>query len=218
MMDADTELRGSPLLRIRLWGPFRVEKRVGEGYEAVKTADWGGSNYPRLLLKALLCCPGRRARRESLLDMLWPEIDGEQATAYLNTATTKLRQLLRQEKNQESLLITEHDATVYHLPDQRVLWVDSDAVQYALAQAERVGRTSLEAFPLLEEALAGESFWRQKRLSGLRRSEPRESGNAIVAESGSPKVTNNRACRGRQKPFSPRCWSLILLMKMCCVA
>ena len=143
----------SPFFRVMLWGPFRVEKRVGETYEAVKTADWGGSNYPRLLLKALVCCPGRRGRREALLDMLWPEMDSEQATANLNTATTKLRTLLRPMKGQESLLITEDDSTIYQLPDQRVLWVDSEEFQQTLERAERLGRASAEALPLLEEAI-----------------------------------------------------------------
>ncbi len=140
--------------RIWLWGPLRVERQAGEHYEAVKTADWGGSNYPRLLLKALLCCPGRRGRREALLDMLWSETESEQATANLNTATTKLRTLLRPAKGQESLLITEDDATIYQLPDQGVLWVDSDAVQHSLERAERLGRASAEMLPLLEEAIS----------------------------------------------------------------
>lgn len=152
-MDADTFIGGASLFRIRLWGPFRVEKRVGENYVAVQTADWGGSHYPRLLLKALLCCPRRGARREALLEMLWPEMEIEQATANLNTATTKLRHLLRQSKGQESLLVTEDDATIYHLPDQAILWVDSDATHQAMVRAERLGRTSAGALSLLEEAV-----------------------------------------------------------------
>ncbi len=107
-----------------------------------------------MLLKALLCCPGRRGRREALLEMLWPESEIEQATANLNTATTKLRTLLRPAKGQESLLLTEDDATIYQLPDQSVLWVDSEAVHQALKQAERLGRASAEALPLLEEAIS----------------------------------------------------------------
>ena len=151
VMDAGTSTEDTPLFRIMLWGPFRVEKRVGEGYEAVKTADWGGSNYPRLLLKALLCCSGRRSRREALLEMLWPELELEQATTNLNTATTKLRSLLRLAQGHESLLITEHDATIYQLPNQEVLWVDGDAVQRTLGRVEHLGRTSAETLPLLEE-------------------------------------------------------------------
>jgi DNA-binding SARP family transcriptional activator len=122
-------------------------------YETVKTADWGGSNYPRLLLKALLCCPGRRGRREALLEMLWPEIEIEQASAYLNTATTKLRSLLRLTRGHESLLITEDDSTIYQLPDQEMLWVDSEAVHQALERADRLGRASAEMLPVLEEAI-----------------------------------------------------------------
>jgi DNA-binding SARP family transcriptional activator len=152
-MDVGMCFGDAPLFRIRLWGPFRAEKRVGEGDEAVKTADWGGSNYPRLLLKALLCCPSRRGRRDALMEMLWPEIEIEQATANLNTATTKLRTLLRPTKGQESLLVTEDDATIYQLPDQRVIWVDGDAAHQSLEAAEHLGRASVETLPLLEEAI-----------------------------------------------------------------
>lgn|SRR5437660_7502814 len=56
----------APSFRIWLCGTFRVERRIGTSYEAVRTVEWGGSNYPRLLLKALLCRPGRQARREAL--------------------------------------------------------------------------------------------------------------------------------------------------------
>jgi hypothetical protein len=60
-MDADTGIGDDPLFRIRLWGPFRVEKRVGGAYEVVRTAEWSGSSYPHVLLKALLCCPSHMA-------------------------------------------------------------------------------------------------------------------------------------------------------------
>lgn len=86
--------------------------------------------------------------------MLWPETGWEQATAHLNTASTKLRTLLRPVRGQESLLVTEDDATLYHLPAQEVLWADRNAVQEKLKQAERLGRTTREALSLLEEAIA----------------------------------------------------------------
>lgn len=152
-MDGETSPGDHPLFRVRLWGTLRVEKWVGGCYEAVKTTDWGGSNYPRLLLKGLLCCPERSARREALLEMLWPEMGWEQATANLNTATTKLRTLLRPVRGQESLLITEDDAILYHLPAQEVLWTDSEAALDKMECAERLGRTTREALPLLEEAI-----------------------------------------------------------------
>ena len=45
--------RVAPYFMIRLCGPFRAERRVGTGYESVRIPEWGGSSYPRLLLKAL---------------------------------------------------------------------------------------------------------------------------------------------------------------------
>jgi DNA-binding SARP family transcriptional activator len=141
-----------PVFRIWLCGAFRVERRIGTTYELVRTPDWGGSSYPRLLLKALLCCPGRQARREALIDLLWPETDPEQAAQYFNTATTKLRRVLQPMKGQENLLFTGDDATVYRLDGQHRLWVDVDEALTLLKEAEVLGRTAGEALPLLEEA------------------------------------------------------------------
>src|SRR5450755_3719130 len=141
----------SPLIRVWLCGTFRVERRVGSGYELVRTTEWGGSSYPRLLLKALLCCPGRQARRDALLDMLWPDAELEQAVQSLNTAVTRLRRVLVPSKGEASLLLTDEDSHVYRLAEQSLLWVDVDAALTRLGEAERCGRTSPEALSLLEE-------------------------------------------------------------------
>jgi DNA-binding SARP family transcriptional activator len=142
----------SPHFRIWLCGAFRVERRVGTTYEVIRTAEWSGSSYPRLLLKALLCCPGRQARREALLELLWPETDPEQAAHYLNTATTKLRAVLRPARGQESLLLTEEDSKHYLLEGQHLVWVDAEAALALLKEAERMGRTPPEALSFLEAA------------------------------------------------------------------
>ncbi len=141
-----------PPFRIWLCGTFRVERHTGTVYESMRTVDWGGSSYPRLLLKALLCRPGRQARREALMELLWPDCEPEQAVQNLNTATTKLRSVLRPAKGQESLLLTENDATMYRLPGQEQLWVDVDAALTLLNEAERLDRTSAQTLSLLEEA------------------------------------------------------------------
>ena len=151
-------LMASPSFRIWLCGTFRIERWVGTAYEVVRTVEWGGSSYPRLLLKALLCYPGRQARREALQERLWPDLDPEHAAQHLNTATTKLRNVLRPTKEQESLLLTENDATVYRLEGHQRLWVDVDEALALLQEAERLGRTSLEAFHLLERV--GDYFQR----------------------------------------------------------
>lgn len=143
-----------PPFRIWLSGTFRVERRVGASYEAIRTVEWGGSSYPRLLLKALLCRPGRQARREALMELLWPDCEPEQAVQNLNTATTKLRGVLRPAKGHDSLLLTENDATMYRLPEQEQLWVDADEALAFLKEVERLGRTSPKALSLLEQATA----------------------------------------------------------------
>src|SRR5450755_3797316 len=140
-----------PSFRIWLCGTFRVERRVGSSYEFIRTTEWGGSSYPRLLLKALLCSPGRQARRDVLLDMLWPDAELDQAVQNLNTAVTRLRKVLAPSKGEASLLLTDEDSHVYRLEMQSLLWVDTDAALTRLGEAERYGRTSREALSLLEE-------------------------------------------------------------------
>jgi DNA-binding SARP family transcriptional activator len=154
-MDDDNDEKGPsyfPSFRIWLCGTFRVERRVGSSYEFIRTTEWGGSSYPRLLLKALLCSPGRQARRDVLLDMLWPDAELDQAVQNLNTAVTRLRRVLAPSKGEASLLLTDEDSHVYRLAEQSLLWVDVDAALTLLGEVERRGRTSFEALPPLEEA------------------------------------------------------------------
>jgi DNA-binding SARP family transcriptional activator len=87
-----------------------------------------------------------------LLEMLWPDIDPEQVAQNLNTATTKLRKVLWPVKGHESLLLTEDDCQLYLLEEQHCVWTDVDAAFALLKEAERLGRTSFEALPRLEEA------------------------------------------------------------------
>ena len=156
MKTEERETVSPPYFRVWLCEALRVERRIGGVYKGIRTAEWGGSNYPRLLLKVLLCCPGRQARRESLLEMLWPDTETELATQHLNTATTKLRLLLRPSKEQESLLRTEYDAAVYHLEGQSLLWVDTDAALALLKEAEQPRQSLSNVLLCLERAL--ESF------------------------------------------------------------
>jgi DNA-binding SARP family transcriptional activator len=151
-MDEYTKQEDMPAFRIWLCGAFRVERRVGTAYEVVRTAEWGGSSYPRLLLKALLCCPGRQARREALIELLWPDAEPEQAAQYLHTATTKLRKVLEPGLCQASLLVTEEDAKYCLLESSSAIWVDAETALTLLKEAERRGRSSQEALPFLEEA------------------------------------------------------------------
>lgn len=44
--------------------------------------------------------------------------------------------------------------TIYEVADQSVIWVDRDACETLLKEAENWGYTSIQALPLLERALA----------------------------------------------------------------
>jgi DNA-binding SARP family transcriptional activator len=142
-----------PLYRAWLCGPFRVEKRLGETYVACELGD-----SLQTLFKALLCGTNRRMSRSALLAQLWPEADGEKAAGFLNTAVSRLRRAIPE------VFATEPDALGFSLPEQSILWVDSDAFLDLLAKAERLDPPgenrenqqppSPDIQPLLEQALA----------------------------------------------------------------
>ncbi len=140
-----------PLLLVRVWllGPFQVDVRCDDGtWETIHTWDRG---YGRPLLKRLVCAPGRRLERGMILDDLWPDpASPDSIERYLNDAAYQLRKLLRE----PTLLKTRDHASTYQLADQSLLWVDADACEDLLKEAEHVWRTSAAALPLLEQASA----------------------------------------------------------------
>jgi DNA-binding SARP family transcriptional activator len=144
----------SALLRVWTLGYVVVESREENDTEwrPIASSAWKGSSHPRSLLKLLLCCPQRRAQRSFLVETLWPELDIETGYIYLSNAAYKLRSVFHQHA---TLLTTfgDHRDSGYQLADQSLLWVDADACETLLAEAERVGRLSVEAVPLLEKAL-----------------------------------------------------------------
>ena len=141
-----------PQFRIWTCGPLLVERWDGSAYHPVRTGEWGGSNYPRLLLKVLVCQRGRQIRRGEAQEHLWPDMDLEEAGAYLNDATYRLRSVLRPGKGEESLLLTRENAGGYFLAGQGKLWVDADAALSLLEQAEATEHKGADPLPLVEEA------------------------------------------------------------------
>ena len=136
-----------PQFRVYLCGPFQLERRVGETFVPVSLSEWQGRTGSRTVLKALLGCPGRQARRDVLLALLWPDEDPQHVGAIVQKAVASLRHLF-------GSCFLEHGArsNLYQLAPQEQVWVDVDAAQQLLATAEQRGRTSLDALPLLEEA------------------------------------------------------------------
>lgn len=153
-MDVPAEQAGAsspPYYRIFACGPFLVKRWDGTSYQAVSVGAWGGSHYPRLLLKVLLCSPGRQASRGRLQEILWPDTDLEEASRYLNDAAYRLRKVLQPTKEQESLLLTAKDASTYALAGQERLWVDADTALTLVEHVELVERRGGDVVALLEE-------------------------------------------------------------------
>jgi len=138
----------SVLVRVWLLGPFRVErKRADETWETIEKTSWEHT-YARALLKRLLCTRERRAMRSDLMDDLWPERSMLLAEKYLNNAASRLYRVLEHDRLFRS--IGTQGRNGYELADQSHIWTDMDACEALLHEAERLGRTSAAALPLLE--------------------------------------------------------------------
>ncbi|HEU5376963.1 MAG TPA: BTAD domain-containing putative transcriptional regulator [Ktedonobacteraceae bacterium] len=143
---------------VRIWmcGPLLVEYLNKQGYEELPISAWRGRRSPRLLLKALLCAPGRQMQREALPALLWP--DSPPSKQELSCASSILRHILRDPVTNRSLLLTENSGQFYRLD---TLWCDADAALWCLDQAEKHGKTTDEAFPWLQQA---ESYFKRGML------------------------------------------------------
>ena len=160
-----------PAFRVYLCGPFRLERRAGEQWVAV-VSEWNKRQSSRTVLKALLGCPGRQARKDALLTLLWPDDDPQKSGPIVNKALTSFRQIFA-----EHFLEDGVRSNLYQLQGQESIWVDVDAANDLLARAEQLGRTSQEALPLLEEAVAyltrgsyledEEGLWLYERRKGV---------------------------------------------------
>lgn len=148
MMENNTH-EEMPLFRIWTCGTFLVERREGTEWYALRVNEWGGSHDPRRLLKKLLCSPRRRARRWTLIDDIWPDMDPGDVGNHLNDAAYRLRAVLRPTKGAKSLLITADNSSSYELPGQTILWIDADAALVEIRHAEE----STDPLPFLEQAM-----------------------------------------------------------------
>jgi LuxR family maltose regulon positive regulatory protein len=84
---------------------------------------------PLALLKAIVAFGGNNVREESLLDLLWPDAEGDAARIALNSAIHRLRKLLGRE---DAILREENRIGL----DERICWVDAFAVERLLKQVE----------------------------------------------------------------------------------
>src|SRR5258708_35292411 len=91
------------MIRVSIFGRFVVEclsavpaqGTAWPEYMRVEDEEWGGRNHGRNLLKLLVCSDCRRAPRDVLLELLWPDAEKRHADRYLNSAAWVLRRGVR---------------------------------------------------------------------------------------------------------------------------
>ncbi|HEU5230706.1 MAG TPA: BTAD domain-containing putative transcriptional regulator [Ktedonobacteraceae bacterium] len=147
-MQFEEDIPPSCQLRVCLHGPLDVWKRQSDGtWHLVEKETWGKGRMARAVFKRLLTAPGRRLSRGTIQDDLWPDSDNfELADKTVYNAINQIRHVVG-----KTLLRTIEAS--YELADQSLIWLDSDACDILLKEAENRGHTSMQALPLLERAL-----------------------------------------------------------------
>ena len=128
----------TPVLRIFVLGQFRVECLQSDEWRAVVNQTWH-RRRARALLGCLLSNSGRRLGREQAMEALWPGLDIETAANRLNGAVHELRQILDPELARPAasrMLLLQRD--VLELADRTSIWVDADAFESLLNEANSI--------------------------------------------------------------------------------
>ena len=139
----------TPLVCVSLCGEFQFVWQVPSATEEVL---WDSRTSARVLLKLLLCAPGRQAPKSVLAGILWPETDEEKARESLRQASTLLRKMLRTARGEE-LVEQRNNGEILKLVEQSRLWVDADAFEALVAKASRAEAVD-EALSIWQEAYA----------------------------------------------------------------
>lgn len=162
----------SARLRARLYGPMEVYIRDGDGdaWKLLDNGRWQKERLSRLVFQRLVAAPHRRMDRWKLIDDLLSDKDDDRGNRDLTRAISIVRATIG-----EDLILTRD--SVYELAGPDLIWVDADACQSLLVEAEGLGH--IQALPLLEAALellghgefleGGDGTW----VHGLRRTHER---------------------------------------------
>lgn len=147
-MQLEQDIPPSCRLRVFLHGPLGVWKREASGsWKLMEKDAWGKGRIARSVFKRLLVAPGRRLSRATIQDDIWPDTENfELADKNTYNANNQIRRVIG------STLVRTIEAT-YEIAGQSLVWVDSDACEALLKEAENCGYTSMQALPLLEQAL-----------------------------------------------------------------
>ncbi len=148
-MQAEQDIPSSCRVRVFLYGPLEVWKREVSGtWKLVEKDAWAKGRVARSVFKRLLAAPGRRLSRGAVQDDLWPDTENfELADKNVYNAINQIRQVIG-----KTLVRTMEAA--YELAGQDLIWLDIDACEQLLKEAENRGHASSHALPLLEQALS----------------------------------------------------------------
>ncbi|WP_201375431.1 BTAD domain-containing putative transcriptional regulator [Ktedonobacter robiniae] len=143
----------NPLLRVFLFGPFRVEWLT----PSQDSHAWESRTSARSLFKLLLCAPGRQATKIQLAGILWPESEEDKARESLRSASKTLGKVLTTITGEKLFDTSQRDRL--KLADQSRLWVDVDAFEQYVIQAGQYENPK-DAVALWQEAkdLLGGTF------------------------------------------------------------
>jgi len=100
---------------------------------------------PLLMLKAVIAFGGREVSEERIVDILWPEAEGDAAHSAFTTTLLRLRQILGIEH-----AIQFHESKVYL--DPRYCWVDVWAFERILGKADTAWRTGAGRYGTAERS------------------------------------------------------------------
>ena len=129
---------GDPATVSEAWPwPLRI-KTLGK-FEVLKDDEPVGftgkvQHKPLLLLKALIACGGREVPEERIVDLLWPESEGDAAHSAFSTTLQRLRALVG---NDKALLLDGRRLTL----DERFCRVDAWAFERMHERAESLWRS-----------------------------------------------------------------------------
>ncbi len=122
-------MESSAPLAISLLGRFRVSVHG----RPIPDVDWR-QRRAAAVVKLIALDPAHRLHRDQLIDILWPELDGDAAANNLRVALSRARRVLEANDADPGRFLTR-DGAVYELAAPDDVWVDVDAFEAALRRA-----------------------------------------------------------------------------------
>jgi DNA-binding SARP family transcriptional activator len=140
-----------PVLRIYLFGQFRIESLRGKSWQTIASSMWQ-RRRARALLGCLLSNAGRRLSREQAMRELWPDHDIFTAANRLNGAVYELRRILEPVLTRSAASrMLRLERGVLQLAGPDLIWVDTEAFESLFDSAHEVS-DPVQSEHILEEA------------------------------------------------------------------